>query len=253
RGRRSAAAALARAHDAAGFLGKAAIQVRDRHGFFISRVFQAFINEAAAMVGEGVAPVLVENAALQAGYPSGPLAVIDDASLSFAAQGIAGAREAARARGEPPGDHPGERVILELLAEGRAGRRAGAGFYDHDGDARRLWPGLSRYRQASDLSLIGAGERFLLVQIAEVLRAVRDGVIGSAAEINVGAVEATGFPRWTGGPITYLDLIGHEAGLLRARDLAARHGPRFAWPVADASGLAALLASLRRPVAGPAA
>ncbi|TNC08191.1 hypothetical protein FF100_30260 [Methylobacterium terricola] len=94
-------------------------------------------------------------------------------------------------------------MILELLAEGRAGRRAGAGFYDHDDDARRLWPDLSRYRRASDLTLAGAGERFLFAQIAEVLRAVRD--------------------------------------------LAARHGPRVAWPVAGATRLAALLVPLRRP------
>ncbi|TNC08192.1 3-hydroxyacyl-CoA dehydrogenase family protein [Methylobacterium terricola] len=96
RGRRSAAAALARAHDDAGFLGKGAIQVRDRHGFFAGRVLRAFVNEAAAMVGEGVAPALVENAALQAGYLAAPLALIDDASLSLAAEGIAGARGATR-------------------------------------------------------------------------------------------------------------------------------------------------------------
>ncbi len=44
-------------------LRKTPIVVNDSRGFYTSRVFQTFIHEGMAMLGEGVAPALIENAA----------------------------------------------------------------------------------------------------------------------------------------------------------------------------------------------
>ena len=57
--------------------------VRDAPGFFLTRVTQSFFNEAMALVGEGVAAAQVEQAALENGLPSGPLAVLDEVSLKL--------------------------------------------------------------------------------------------------------------------------------------------------------------------------
>ena len=59
------------------------IVVNDSRGFFTSRVIGTFVAEAAAMVGEGVPANSVEQAALQAGYPVGPLALTDEVSLTL--------------------------------------------------------------------------------------------------------------------------------------------------------------------------
>jgi 3-hydroxyacyl-CoA dehydrogenase/enoyl-CoA hydratase/3-hydroxybutyryl-CoA epimerase len=62
-------ATLAKGHDYARQLGKTPITVSDSSGFFVSRVIQTFIDEAAALIADGLPAALIETTALQAGYP----------------------------------------------------------------------------------------------------------------------------------------------------------------------------------------
>ena len=70
-GKKTSDATLAKAFDLAKQIRKTPIAVNDSPGFFTSRVIGTFINEALAMVGEGVDPQCVEQACTQAGYPVG--------------------------------------------------------------------------------------------------------------------------------------------------------------------------------------
>jgi 3-hydroxyacyl-CoA dehydrogenase len=74
---------VARAFDFVLALGKTPIVVNDSRGFFTSRVFGTFVMEGAAMLDEGVPAPLIEHAALAAGMPVGPLAVLDETSLAL--------------------------------------------------------------------------------------------------------------------------------------------------------------------------
>jgi 3-hydroxyacyl-CoA dehydrogenase/enoyl-CoA hydratase/3-hydroxybutyryl-CoA epimerase len=74
---------VARAFDFVVALGKTPIVVNDSRGFFTSRVFGTFVMEGAAMLDEGVPAPLIEHAALAAGMPVGPLAVLDETSLAL--------------------------------------------------------------------------------------------------------------------------------------------------------------------------
>ena len=74
---------MARAYDYVLALGKTPIVVNDSRGFFTSRVFGTYVMEGAAMLAEGIAAPLVEHAALAAGMPVGPLAVLDETSLAL--------------------------------------------------------------------------------------------------------------------------------------------------------------------------
>lgn len=251
RGQATSDATLAAAHDYANLLGKMPIVVRDSHGFFASRVFQKFIYEAAAMVGEGIPPAEIEAGALLAGYPAPPLSLIDDTSLSLSVRVIEGAAAAARARGVAPENHPGERVIQALVAKGREGRRNGRGFYDHGPEGKALWPGLAEaFPPVPAPAPESIGERFLLAQVADVLRCLAEGVIASEAEVNSGAIRAIGFPAWTGGPLRLIGRLGEEGYLARASALAAAHGARFD-PGMDGAALARLLAAARDFDAAP--
>ena len=236
-------AMLAYAHDYTRSLRKQPITVADSHGFFASRVFQKFIYEAAALVGEGVPAALIENAALQAGYPAGPLALIDDTALTLSIKVIEHAAEAAIAKGKPRESHPGERVIFSLVEDhGREGRRAGAGFYDYDETGKTLWPGLVDLARGTGTATIDdIAERYPTAQCCDVLRCLEEGVIRSAAEVNTGAVKAIGFPAWTGGPLRLIASEGADAFLARCQKLATRHGERFALPFTTAADLQALL------------
>jgi 3-hydroxyacyl-CoA dehydrogenase/enoyl-CoA hydratase/3-hydroxybutyryl-CoA epimerase len=65
-------------------LGQVRIVVRDEPGFFTSRVFAAYLDEALAMLSEGVDPALIERVAVnEGGRAIGPLAVLDDISLEL--------------------------------------------------------------------------------------------------------------------------------------------------------------------------
>ena len=98
--------------------------------------------EGLALLAEGVPAASVEQAALQAGYPVGPLAVTDEVTLTLGRR----IRVEARKAGAPLPVHPGEGVVDRMIDEyGREGKSTGKGFYDYpgDGSAKRLWPGLA--------------------------------------------------------------------------------------------------------------
>ena len=234
RGRKTSDATLARAFDLVLALGKTPIVVNDSRGFFASRVFQKLIYEGAAMVGEGIAPALVEQAALQAGYPVGPLALLDETTLTLSKTVIAQTRAGLRDEGKFLAEHPGEDVIVRMVdALERPGRSGGGGFYAYaDDGAKRLWPGLAGAfgRVAASPSVESLSERFLVAQALDAVACLEEGVIESTAEANIGSVLGIGFPRWTGGVLRYVDAIGSRAFVQRADALRARHGERYAVP-----------------------
>ncbi|MFX8805361.1 3-hydroxyacyl-CoA dehydrogenase family protein, partial [Acinetobacter baumannii] len=57
--------------------------VNDFRGFYTSRVFATYVNEGLAMLAEGVAPALIDNAGRMAGMPVGPLALADEVALDL--------------------------------------------------------------------------------------------------------------------------------------------------------------------------
>ncbi|WP_419537988.1 3-hydroxyacyl-CoA dehydrogenase family protein, partial [Mycobacterium intracellulare] len=62
KGEKTSDEALARVFDYTLAIGKTPIVVNDSRGFFTSRVIGTFVNEALAMLGEGVAPASIEHA-----------------------------------------------------------------------------------------------------------------------------------------------------------------------------------------------
>ncbi|WP_190226799.1 3-hydroxyacyl-CoA dehydrogenase family protein, partial [Streptomyces hydrogenans] len=83
KGEHTGDAALARAFDLVRQINKTPIVVNDSRGFFTSRVIGHFIDEGVAMVGEGIEPASVEQAAAQAGYPAKVLSLMDELTLTL--------------------------------------------------------------------------------------------------------------------------------------------------------------------------
>ncbi|HEX3649878.1 MAG TPA: 3-hydroxyacyl-CoA dehydrogenase NAD-binding domain-containing protein, partial [Pseudonocardiaceae bacterium] len=81
-GEQTSDATIAKALDIAQQIRKTPIVVNDSRGFFTSRVIGTFLNEAVAMVGEGVPPASIEQAGSQAGYPAPPLQLMDELTLT---------------------------------------------------------------------------------------------------------------------------------------------------------------------------
>jgi 3-hydroxyacyl-CoA dehydrogenase/enoyl-CoA hydratase/3-hydroxybutyryl-CoA epimerase len=234
KGKQTSKETLARAYDYVLALGKTPIVVNDSRGFFTSRTFGTYVMEGCAMLTEGIPAAVVENAALAAGMPVGPLAVVDETSLSLAlavAEQTKADLEAAGQRYEPP---PGQEVIERMVRQfKRSGRAAGAGFYDYPQHApKRLWPELKRIFEKPGLTydLQELKDRFLYRQALEAARCLQEGVLTSEADGNIGSIFGIGFPAWTGGALQFIRSEGVTRFIARAQELARKHGPRFEPP-----------------------
>lgn len=210
-------------------IGHTPVMVRDGPGFFTSRVFAAYLDEAVAMVGEGVDAQRIEQAALELGRPIGPLALMDDISLALNLQQA----QQARADGLPPERcRPlAEPVLAALVGIGRKGRRDGGGFYEDAGEGRRVpWKGLadvfSPARQQPTAQRIA--ERLRCAEVLEALRCVEEDVIDSADDADVASVLGLGFPRATGGVLRWAESQGLGRLVATCDVLAAECGARFA-------------------------
>lgn len=234
RGATTSEETLAQAYDYVLQLGKIPIVVNDARGFFTSRTFATFVREGAAMLAEGIPAAAIENAALAAGMPVGPLAVLDETSLSLAQAVADQTRADLAAEGKPYPAQPGEEIIARMLRDfGRAGRAAGGGFYDYPADGRkRLWPGLKSHFERPGVAWRSEAlqERFLYRQAIEAARCLEEGVLVSERDGNIGSLFGIGFPAWTGGALQFIRGVGPAAFVARAQALAAELGPRFAPP-----------------------
>ncbi|MGW2492479.1 3-hydroxyacyl-CoA dehydrogenase NAD-binding domain-containing protein [Streptomyces sp. NPDC001606] len=237
KGERTGDEALARAFDLVRQINKTPIVVNDSRGFFTSRVIGHFINEGVAMVGEGLEPASVEQAAAQAGYPAKVLSLMDELTLTLPRKILGETRRAVEEAGGTYTAHPAEAVIDRMVDEfGRTGRSGGAGFYDYTEDGKRagLWPGLREHftKPGQEIPFRDMQERMLFAEALDTVRLLEEGVLTSVADANIGSILGIGFPGWTGGVLQYIN--GYEGGLpgfvARARELAERYGERFTPP-----------------------
>jgi 3-hydroxyacyl-CoA dehydrogenase/enoyl-CoA hydratase/3-hydroxybutyryl-CoA epimerase len=231
--------ALARVFDYTLAIGKTPIVVNDSRGFFTSRVIGTFVNEALAMLGEGVVPASIEQAGSQAGYPAPPLQLSDELNLELMQKITTASRKGVEDEGGTYTPHPAEDVVNKMIEAGRPSRLKGAGFYEYvDGKRTGLWPGLR------DTFKSGASapppqdmiDRMLFAEALETQKCIDEGVLMTTADANIGSILGIGFPPWTGGSAQFIvgyqgaDGTGKEAFVARAKELATRYGERFTPP-----------------------
>ena len=208
--------------------GKRPVVVRDGPGFFATRVFAAYLDEAVAMAAEGIAVESIDGAAVASGRALGPLAMLDETgiavSLSQARQARADGLESRFCR--PLAEHTLER----LVSAGRSGRRAGGGFYDWPQDGPRipwarfsaLYPAVGSQPERETIQL-----RLLAAEAREALCCLEEGVVTNADDADLASVLGLGFPKARGGVLRWAEDFGLGA-LVDALDALARtHGERF--------------------------
>ncbi len=231
KGKETGDRAVAKALDFVRQIRKTPIVVNDARFFYANRCILPYGNEGIRMVAEGVAPALIENAAKLVGMPLGPLQLIDETSVDLAVKIAKATKEA---MGDAyPDDVPAE-VVFGLAEAGRMGRKAKAGFYSYDEAGKRqgLWSGLGeQYPLAEDQpDLVEVQHRLLFSQALEAVRALQDGVLTDIREGDVGAILGWGFAPWSGGPFSWLDILGAPYAAERCDDLTEAYGERFACP-----------------------
>ncbi|WP_171170339.1 3-hydroxyacyl-CoA dehydrogenase NAD-binding domain-containing protein [Ruegeria sp. HKCCA0370] len=231
KGKETGDRAVAKALDYVRQIRKTPIVVNDARFFYANRCIIPYINEGARMITEGVSPVLIDNAARQLGFPVGPIQLTDETSIDLGAK-IARATKAAMGNAYP--ESPSDDLIFWMEEQGRLGRKANAGFFDYDEKGKRVeyWKGLQdKYPLAKDQpDLIEVQERLMFAQVLEAVRALEEGVLEDIREGDVGAILGWGFAPWSGGPLSWLDIIGTPYAAERCDQLAEKYGERFACP-----------------------
>ncbi len=232
RGRQTDDETVARAFDYVQAIGKIPIVVNDSRGFFTSRVFGTFVMEGVAMLGEGIPAAVIENGAVQAGMPVGPLAVVDETSLSLSVHVMEQTKKDLEAEGKTFTPTPGQRLVERMVKElKRPGRAGGGGFYDYPQGARKhLWPELKRLFARPGLAwdMQDVKDRILYRQAVETARALSENVLTTVHDANIGSIFGIGFPGWTGGAMQFIYGMGIDAFFKRADALAQRYGEGFA-------------------------
>jgi len=230
KGQKTGDRAVAKALDFVRQIRKTPIVVNDARFFYANRCIIPYINEGIRMVKEGVEPALIENAAKLTGLPLGPLQLTDETSIDL---GVKIAKATKAAMGDAYDDTTDE-VLFWMADQGRMGRKAAAGFYAYDDKGKRqgLWDGLSERFPVADEQpeLTEVQHRLLFAQVLEAVRALEEGVLMDIREGDVGAILGWGFAPWSGGPFSWLDILGAPYAAERCDQLAATHGDRFACP-----------------------
>ncbi|MES2548180.1 MAG: FAD-dependent oxidoreductase [Pseudomonadota bacterium] len=231
RGKATGDRAVAKALDFVRQIRKTPIVVNDARFFYANRCIIPYINEGIRMVAEGVEPALVENAAKLVGMPLGPLQLVDETSIDLGVK-IAKATKAAMGSDYP--DEAVDKVLFWMADEGRLGKKANAGFYAYSDKGERLglWDGLeAKYPlDKAQPSLTDVQHRLLFAQVLEAVQALEEGVLTDIREGDVGAILGWGFAPWSGGPFSWLDMIGAPRAVDICRGLTAQFGPRFQAP-----------------------
>lgn len=236
KGEKTSDEALARVFDYTLAIKKTPIVVNDSRGFFTSRVIGTFVNEALAMLGEGIEPATIEQAGAQAGYPAAPLQLSDELNLELMHKIAVATRKGIEDAGGTYEPHPAEAVVEKMIEIGRPSRLSGAGFYEYaEGKRVGLWPGLKETFNSGSatIPLQDAIDRMLFAEALETQKCLDEGVLTSTADANIGSIMGIGFPPYTGGSAQYIvgyegpGGVGKAAFVARAKELAAKYGERF--------------------------
>jgi 3-hydroxybutyryl-CoA dehydrogenase len=109
-------------------LGKTPIDVPEQAGFVVNRLLFPYLFDAVRLLDStGMPPADVDACmTLGAGYPMGPLKLLDFVGLDVAvAIGEGLHRDSGTEAHEPP------EALRSLVADGKLGRKSGAGFYEY--------------------------------------------------------------------------------------------------------------------------
>ena len=231
KGEKTESRAVAKALDFVRQIKKTPIVVNDARFFYANRCIIPYLNEGLRMITEGIPPSIIESAAKQLGFPLGPIQLVDETSIELGAK-IARATKAAMGALYP--NEQIDKILFWMEQEGRLGRKAGAGFFNYNEKGKRegFWRGLEeKYPLSTTIPTFeDVQHRLMFIQALEAVRALEEGVLMDIREGDVGAILGWGFAPWSGGPLSWLDILGTPYAAERCKALCETYGQRFECP-----------------------
>ena len=192
--------------------------VRSYPGFLVNRVLMPYLMEALVLLDEGLDKTLIDGAATRFGMPMGPLEVADRVGLDVCLHVAQSLRESLQ---KPMPEIPD--WFLEMIDRGELGRKTGKGFYQwSDGKTQNE---TSKHEPSLPEDTT---DRLILPMLDACVECLRRNVVSDEDTLDGAIIFGTGFAPFRGGPMTYARARGTEQVADRLRELAARHGDRFA-------------------------
>jgi 3-hydroxyacyl-CoA dehydrogenase/enoyl-CoA hydratase/3-hydroxybutyryl-CoA epimerase len=194
-------------------LDKLPLPCKSAPGFAVNRILTPYVNEALFALESGIPAEIIDLAAVRFGMPMGPIELTDVVGLDISLH-VGRVLSAAFHRKIP-------QILIKLVEQKKLGRKSGEGFYRwQDGKAQK-----NKTENAAipkDLE-----DRLILPMLNEAVACIREGVVQDADLLDAGAVFATGFAPFRGGPLQYAKDRGVENVVQRLNEFADRYGERF--------------------------
>jgi 3-hydroxyacyl-CoA dehydrogenase/enoyl-CoA hydratase/3-hydroxybutyryl-CoA epimerase len=176
-------------------IDKLSLPVRSAPGFLVNAVLGPYLYAAIQAVDQGLSPETVDAALLAFGMPMGPIELVDMVGLDVA---LAAGKSLDDAAGRAP------RCLLDKVAAGHLGKKAGRGFYLYR-NGRPV-----KNRPASVPAQLA--ERLLKPLLDRTRQLVDAGIVADADLADAGVIFGTGFAPFTGGPLHYLRSLAATGG-----------------------------------------
>ena len=223
---------IAKVFDFISQIKKIPIVVNDGPGFYTTRVFMRYVMEGMALLYEGCSPIFIETIGKKAGFPVGPLTVLDEIGLKVAFKIRSENKKSLNKRMMDSFDGAWDNILDEMINEfGRFGRSNKKGFYNYPENSKKhLWAGLYKYLKkmkpkVPEQEII---ERLLFSQIIEALYCYEEGVLNSIFEANIGSIYGWGFP--SPGIFEFINEYGIKDFVKRSKYLSTSYGKYFELP-----------------------
>jgi len=212
-GSRTAPQALQTALRFARKLDKLPLPCKSAPGFVVNRILAPYVNEALFALEGGIPAAVIDRAATDFGMPMGPIELTDVVGLDVSLH-VGRVLAQAFKRRIPES-------LVALVEQKKLGRKSGEGFYRWE-DGKAIKPASPPFDAPEDLQ-----DRLILPMLNEAVACLREGVIADADLLDAGALFATGFAPFRGGPLQYARARGVAAVTARLNELTERYGERF--------------------------
>jgi 3-hydroxyacyl-CoA dehydrogenase len=213
-------------------LHKTPVLVKSREGFLVNRVFLPYLEEALSLLEDGATAVEIDAAAVEFGFPMGPLALIDMVGVDILLHGQRVLHRAFRYHG------PISPIAVRMVQRGYLGQKTGRGVYRYEAGSHAPLASdetadvvaevrEETRRQSREVGREEITERLVLRMVCEAFRVLEEGVARNPSDLDVALVLGTGFPDFRGGVVKYARDVGLDKVRIRLEQLAAQYGERF--------------------------
>jgi 3-hydroxyacyl-CoA dehydrogenase / enoyl-CoA hydratase / 3-hydroxybutyryl-CoA epimerase len=194
-------------------LDKLPLPCRSAPGFVVNRILTPYVNEALFALESAVPAAVIDRAGKDFGMPMGPIELTDMVGLDVSLH-VGRVLAEALQRRVPD-------ILVKLVEQKKLGRKSGEGFYVWR-DGKPVKADSAQIAIPADLE-----DRLILPMLNEAVACLREGVIEDADLLDAGAIFATGFAPFRGGPLQYAKDRGIAHVTARLEELAGRYGERF--------------------------